>query len=144
MNTFRVIFFAMICLVGHSESNADERQLDCNFTSSVKLTIMNPTSPKFETQTIAESFLVFVDEKSRDASYINLRYKVKSPLNIVHSSGAMITLVEKVPVADNHFSLSIFWNAGRNGEFPAVKNNHSWNPTIAFYAPEMILGTCRQ
>jgi hypothetical protein len=123
---------------------AGEIQLNCKFTSSTKLTKLDPVNPKFETTKSTTEYLVFVDDKKQSSSYINLKYKVKSPLILVASSASMITLVEKVENTDNHFSLSIFTKPDKTGALPAVQFSHSWNPEISFYAPETNLGTCHR
>jgi len=135
---------ATLGLFWELDLHAGEFQLDCIFTSSTKLATSDLISPRFEIKKVSEEFLVFFEEQNREASYINLKFKIKSPLTVVHSSASMITFVEKVPGADNHFSMSIFWKADKNGEFPVVRNSHSWSPAISFYSPEMVLGTCRR
>ena len=93
MNIFRVFLLATASILWHSDLFAGELQLNCIFTSSVKLVSMDPASPKYETKKMLEEFLVFVDQQNRDASYINLKFKNKSPLDIVHSNPSMMTFV---------------------------------------------------
>jgi hypothetical protein len=144
MNHFRNFLMLLMAWSLSTALHAREIQLDCKFTSSTKLTKMDPINPKFETEKLSTEYLFFVDEKTKNASYINLKYKIKSPLVVVHSSTSMITFVEKVENADNHFSISIFTKADANGALPAVMFSHSWNPSISFYSPETVLGTCRR
>ena len=126
-------------------ASAEEIQLNCKFTSSTKLVDTNANNPKYETKKYESEYLVFFNEKNNEASYINLgleNLKHKAPLKIVHTSASMITFIEAVEDADNHFSISVFWKEGKNKEYPAIQFFHSWMPRINFYNPEINLGTC--
>ena len=125
---------------------AEEMQLNCKFTSSTKLVDTNADNPKYETKkTKGEEYLLFFNKQNKESSYINLSLqdlKRKAPLKIVHMNSTMITFIEAVEGADNHFSISVFWKDGKKNEYPAIRFFHSWVPGINFYNPEINLGTC--
>ena len=141
--TFGIIWI-MLALATASAS-ADEIQLNCKFTSSTKLVETNTVNPKYETNKDEAEYLVFINKQNEEASYIDLSLKdlkIKAPLKIVNASSSMITFVEAVDDADNHFSISVFWKEGKNNEYPAIRFFHSWKPGLGFYNPEIKLGTC--
>ena len=138
----RAVLIGVLAVWG-STASANEVQLSCKFVSETKVSKLNPSSPDVRTTKIDTEFLVFVDSAKNQAAYINLKYKVKSPLLIVVNRKDMTTLIEK-DGSDNHFSLSIFQPSNSDGSFPAVMYSHAWNPKIDFYAPTMTLGQCHK
>jgi hypothetical protein len=125
-------------------AHGKEVQFNCTYQSGVRLLNADQKSPT--TSSIAEKneYIFFINDEKNDSTYLNLKYKVKSKLKVALLNSNLVTVVEDIN-ADNHFSVTIFFEPNQKEIFPTVMYLHSWNPSIpSHYLPKMELGTCQK
>ena len=123
-----------------ANGDATEIQYICNFTSSIKVTVLSSTAPSTKVEKINQRY-TFLLSHDGSASYINLNHGVKIPLTAIVDKNQTV-FIERAN-GDNLFVVTVFNSQNKDKKHPAIYSFSAWKEdSSSFYYPSMDFGSC--